>query len=167
MVGLLISFIAMAVISYQDLKNRAIHWVTLPLLFGGLLWWKGFTSFTFIETGKNLLFIIAVLFFVTVYISLKHRSFQDITQSYFAWGDILFLLAITPVFTNQAFMLFFIGCTVVVLIISLLLMNMMSSFKLIPYAGLFALILNGFLLYSTFINNKTLHYLESKPLLIE
>lgn len=167
MIGLILSSLVMAVITFQDLKDRSIHWVTIPLLFGSLLWWQNFSVPSLIETVKNLLFIVVLLFFLTVYISFKHRSFQNITKSYFGWGDVLFLLAITPTFSNQTFMLFFIGCTILVLIISLIMMKLNPFFTVIPYAGLFALLLNGFLLFSTFINDKALLYLESNFLLIE
>tara|TARA_B100000508_G_scaffold141092_1_gene146498 strand:- start:181437 stop:181940 length:504 start_codon:yes stop_codon:yes gene_type:complete len=165
--GLIFASIIMVVISYQDLKDRSIHWITIPLLFLSLLWWQDFSISALVETVKNLLFILVILFFLTVYVSFKHRSYQNITESYFGWGDILFLLAITPAFSNQVFMLFFIGCTIVVLIISLILMKMTPTFEVIPYAGLFALLLNGFLLFSTFINDKALLYLESNFFLIE
>lgn len=142
MIGLILSSLILLVITYQDLKERSIHWITIPLLFVSLLWWKDFTGYSIIETAKNLLFIIAIMVFLTAYISVKHRSFQNITKSYFGWGDILFLLAITPAFTNQAFMLFFIVGTIIVLIISLIMMKLNPSFKVIPYAGLFALFFN-------------------------
>ncbi len=167
MIGLILASVVMVVISYQDLKDRSIHWITIPFLFVSLLWWQNFTIPALMETVKNLLFIIVIMFFLTIYISLKHRSFQNITKSYFGWGDILFLLAITPAFSNHVFMLFFIGCTILVLILSLILMKLIPAFKVIPYAGLFALILNGFLLFSTFINDKALQYLESNFFLIE
>lgn len=167
MIGLIIASIVMVVISYQDLKYRSIHWITIPLLFISILWWQDFSIPTLIETVKNLLFIIVIMFFLTIYVSFKNRSFQNITESYFGWGDILFLLAITPAFSNHVFMLFFIGCTILVLIISLILMKLIPAFEVIPYAGLFALILNGFLLFSTFINDKAIQYLESNFFLIE
>lgn len=167
MLALAISSLVMLIITYQDIKDRSIHWLTIPVLFIGLLWWQNFDWFYLIETGKNILFIISVLLILTLYMSIKHGSFQNITTSYFGWGDILFLFAITPSFTNQGFMIFFILGTLLVLIVSLILLRFSPSFTLIPYAGLFALLLNGFLLFSTFVNEKALLFLESNFFLID
>lgn len=95
---ILLSIIALLVIcTYQDLRFRGIHWFVFPLLLGGViaLRWNELNAETLLYNTGFLLFL---LLFLTLYLSLKEQRLVNITSGYFSWGDILFLCAMIPLF---------------------------------------------------------------------
>ncbi len=127
-------------IFFQDLKDRAVSWYFFPLLF----------LFTFLlrlqkiditscllDCGLNMLFVIVQLVMVWGYFSVKSRKFVNITKDYLGIGDILFLLAITPLFSPVVFVLFYVT-SLLVIVISIILIRLVKANKndYIPLAGL-------------------------------
>ncbi len=121
---------------YQDIRYRGIHWLAFPLLFLSALWWQ--QDVQWINLLYNLAFIGGLMLLLTLYLSLREQRFVAITKGYFSWGDILFLLAVIPLFSPADFMLFFTAGTFVSLIIHALTMLVRKQ-ESVPYAGYMAL----------------------------
>lgn len=136
----------------QDFQKKAVHWILFPLLLGFSSWygWKYNLS---MQVLINIIFVVFILSFLTLYVSLKQRKLTAIWKGYFNWGDILFLLAITPLFVFPVYLVYFTIGTILTLIlhVALLLLTKKKS-AAIPYAGYMALPAILFLLLDRTIN---------------
>ncbi|MDX2362478.1 MAG: hypothetical protein QNK23_16845 [Crocinitomicaceae bacterium] len=103
-----------------------------PLLLGNSLLLNG--AWMSMDTVYNLGFIVGNLSVLTLYLSLKHGQVINITKGFFSLGDILFLLALTPLFSFSIYIFFFTFGTFLVLFIHGA-VNMVWSQKTIPFAG--------------------------------
>ncbi len=138
-------FIALLVLCfYQDVRFRGLHWILFPLLCVGAVlvnpeWvWK--------EMMYSLIFLIATMVALTAYLSLKEGRFVQITNGYFSLGDILFLLAIIPLFDFREYLLFFTLGTCMTLVMHMI-VSMIRRQKTVPYAGYMAAVGIAFLLF--------------------
>lgn len=145
---ILIAFIALLVLcTYQDIRFRGIHWIIFPLILVGaiLLRWDELNPIILVWNAGFLLFLLLGL---TLYLSVKEQRLVNITKGYFATGDILFLIAIIPLFSFNWFVLFFTVGTLLTLVFHLI-ASMIKTQKTIPYAGYLAIV--G-IVYVTFSN---------------
>lgn len=134
----------LAVIFFQDIKYRAVYWFLFPLVFVACL----------LETKEpvspermwNLVFIIGMLAALTVYVSIRQGKWTNIAKGFFSWGDILFLLAISPFLPLYGFIFYFTAGTFLSLVIHLL-VNAFHKQETIPYAGYMALVLSVVVLF--------------------
>ena len=140
--ALIITVFTLLVIIWQDLKLRSIHWITLPVIFAGLVLLNYPIEVNVIL--RNILFVAVLMFVVSIYVSMRNRKWTNLTKDYFGLGDILFLIAITPVAEPYLFMLLFISGTLFTLIITLIRMTVKPQ-RNIPFAGYFAVFLIGFI----------------------
>lgn len=134
--ALVLLAIGLLVIVVQDVQERAISWWTIPwVLVAGL--WQAWT-YPFWEWRwlvVNLLFVGIQWLGVSLYFSMKHRRWVDVTQHYLGIGDVLFFVAITPLFSPLHFCCFFIGALLLILLGVGLYRLMGASLKTIPLAG--------------------------------
>ena len=126
-------------IIYEDFRYRAIHWIWVALLTCFII---SFYPLQWSFIGTNLFFIAVQIIFLSLYFSLKHGEWINITQSYLGIGDIVFFIPLCFLFSPVHLILFFIGS----LLLSLLgssLYPIFSGKKLatIPLAGCMALVL--------------------------
>jgi hypothetical protein len=119
--------ITLGIVIYQDFRFRAVSWIVFPLIFSMILA-KSIAEHLWINTVQDLawntLFLMFQFSFLYGYFSIKSKRFLKLDNRYIGLGDLLFLLAITPMFSPVLFIPF--------LILSLL-------FTLIIY-GVFAII---------------------------
>jgi len=123
-------------IIYQDFKERAISVWTIPLIFllslylawSDLIWEAWFLLF-------NVAFIAVQLLGVSLYFSLKHRQWVNVTKDYLGLGDVLFFLAITPLFAPLQFCCFFVASLVFILLGAGIYHLSIHKLKTIPLAG--------------------------------
>lgn len=147
---ILVLGITLAIVIYQDCKDRAISVWTLPVIFGVALWYaitNPFWEQTFL--WFNLGFISIQLIGLTLYFSIKHRQWINITQQYLGWGDIWFFFALSPLFSPVQFVFFFIGSLIVTLLIVFLYNQLVRPIPTIPLAAAFSgtTLIYGFFLY--------------------
>lgn len=127
---------------YQDLKFRAISWLVFP---GLLICSVGIfisADMRLLTIFMNLTFLTLVLGTLFVYISIKRGEITNIFKADFGWGDVLFLIAITPLFLDRNFILFFISGMLLSGFIHLILIQFKANPK-IPLAGYLAVYLTG------------------------
>ena len=137
-IGLLVCLIFIFV---QDWKYRRIH-VALPLIV------FSFSFYLIQQESKILLKLIAynVVFFLvtlsilTIYMSLKNKSFLNPFQNYFGLGDFLFYIAIAPLFLLQNYILFFILSMLFAIGLQIGLKKFIKE-QTVPLAGFSALLL--------------------------
>lgn len=126
---------------YSDIKYRTIH-VFLPIfLFCLSLLVNYFNEdLSFYDIVYNIGFVLINILGLIVYFSLKEKTFTNPIDTLIGFGDIVFFIAITPLFNLKEYVLFFI----VGLLFSLLIHSVIFLFKknkAIPLAGYLALFL--------------------------
>ena len=131
----------MLIVSYQDFKERAISWWTLPLLlaFSFFLDNRGIKS-TLIETGINMGFIFINLIVVTLYFSIKESKLVNIVNTKLGIGDILFFFSCCFIFSLPNFVLFFLFSLVFAVFLTLVARKLISN-NSVPLAGIMASLL--------------------------
>lgn len=136
MIYLLVLLLVLLVIVYQDFKYRAISWWTIPILLGSSLWYAlSSSSFRWAMLLVNNSLLMVQLLGVMLYFSIKHRQLVNLTKQYLGIGDILFLVAISPIFAPLHFCLFLVFGLLLTLIIWGLCSIFSSHTSTIPLAG--------------------------------
>lgn len=149
---ILFAFIAILVLCfYQDVRFRGIHWFVFPLVLTGAIT-LNWENLNFATIAYNTGFLIVLLLGLTLYLSLKEQRLVNITDGYFSAGDILFLVAMIPLFTFQWFVIFFTFGTILTLVFHLI-ASMIKPQKTIPYAGYMAIVGIGYVAFSEQLQN--------------
>lgn len=139
------------IVFFQDLRFRAVFWPVFPLLFG-IACWQNYSESLIFNILISFTFILFLLLSLTLYLSIKNKQTIFIWRGFFSIGDILFILAITPLFTWIEFIYFFTFGTITVLLIYLLTYPFVKD-KSVPYAGYLAIISIFYLVFPTSFNN--------------
>lgn len=148
-------------IIYQDLTYRKIH-IALPVVLMLLL---------IVGTYRNgnlninsmleiLMFLILNMIGIFVYFSFKNKKIVNPFAKYIGLGDILFLIAILPLFILRTYMLFFITGMLFSLLLYLIFKNRLK-FNSIPLAGYLSLYLATLMILNTFLETnifRTLYF---------
>lgn len=142
----------------QDWKERSIHVVIFLAIAGIAVAKFCLTDFQFSLVGYNSLFVIAVFGLLMLYVSLKSGKGVNIFKEHFGIGDLVFFVAITPLFGNRNFILFFITGLILSAIIHLLVM-LFKKESPIPLAGYLSLYLIGIIIVDKIINTD-LFYMD-------
>jgi len=137
---------------WQDLKHRAIHF-TLPILvFIASLAVHIFSDdLNFIMIFKNIGFVSVNIIGLVLYFSVKNKSVVNPIDSMIGLGDILFFIAITPLFDLKSFIVFFIAGMVFSLVTHLI-SNQFKTQKNIPLAGYLSVFLIGSIIIEHVLN---------------
>jgi len=132
----------LSVAFWQDLKFRAIHWLVFALVFlisvstvyfnEGISWRSMF---------MNMFFSTLVVVLLFLFLSLKNRVWTNAFKAHMGLGDYLFFLAVSPLFGQENFILFFISGMFFAAIIQPLLLFFLNRYenRTIPLAGLLSL----------------------------
>lgn len=134
--------VILASILYQDFRYREIWWFAPPLLLIGGLFYK-WQTLNWEHFGFNFLFISVLVSFLVVYVRIRFKA-TNLFRDYFGLGDVLVLLAITPLFDFPFFIYFFTASTIVSLL-GYLAVSIFKAQKSIPYAGYISLCTLAFL----------------------
>lgn len=142
------------VIAVQDIRKRTIHLILLVLVFLFSLIINHFEKeleLRFIVT--NMVFIFLNISGLFLYYIIKTKRLLNPLKDKIGLGDVIFFIAITPLFNLNVFALFFI----VSLAASLLLHIFISKKKkhqTVPLAGYLSIFLIFFLLSDKFLDIK-------------
>lgn len=125
----------------QDLKNRSIH-IVLPILIFGIAVVINYLSvdLNYKDIAYNSAFILVNILGIVIYFSIKNKALINPIDTALGMGDVVFFIAITPLFSFRTYILFFIAG----LIFSLIAHGVYTLFektKTIPLAGYLALFL--------------------------
>lgn len=144
----LILFASLVVVVYQDLKIRLIH-IGLPFLIFGFAIALNWGNIAHIEWFRSLGFLIFNFVVVTLYFSFKKRAFLNPMDRLIGWGDFLFLVAVTPLFTFRNYLKYFVLGMVFSLLLFLLMKWIYPKYGTIPLAGFLSLFLIGIKIIET------------------
>lgn len=140
------------VIFFQDLKNRSVHWTLFPLLLLAAVLVQE-NELNYVEWIYNVCFLAFLMAALTVYVSLRNGKLVNITNGFFSWGDILFLIAVIPVFSFSSYLFFFTLGTMLTLILHLITLLFYKKDRTIPYAGYMSLIAVVYVLFQPFLEH--------------
>jgi hypothetical protein len=132
MIALVIAALLLGTIFVQDIRTRSIWWFLPPLLFGAFILYRHETL-VWAELAVNVLFVIFLMGFLALYIRLRFGKFENPFVAHFGLGDLLFILALTPLLPVREFIYFFTAGT-------FLLAMRFRRQQTIPYAGYFSLV---------------------------
>lgn len=141
---------------FQDWKFRAVHWFVFPLIALDALLIFFFQQEDWKVTGLNLTFVFIVIGVLFLYVSVREQKWTNIFKAHFGIGDVLFLIAIIPLFGNVNYILFFISGMVVSMLFHFGI-SLIKKSETIPLAGYLAVYLIGLKLIS-FFTNQDLFY---------
>jgi len=139
--------LCLGLLAFQDFTYRAVHIVVLSILFfiGSVRFWLLGHPIGLIF--NTLIFIIVVLLFLWVYISIKTNKVVNPLQKHLGLGDILFFLAVSPLFSVFNYMLYFISGMILSIVFSMLFLRTKEN---IPLAGILSTYLLGLKVFSFF-----------------
>lgn len=141
MIALLIVLcIALAILFWQDAKWRHIHVVLPIVVFTTAYFLTNYLQNNLKLIGINVLFFCITIALLTLYMSLKNKGFLNPFQNYFGLGDVLFYIAITPLFLLYNYVLFFITSLLFAIVMQFVLRKWIKKDS-VPLAGLSALLL--------------------------
>lgn len=143
----------LGMIFIQDLKHRAIH-IILPVFVLLLSYFliSQINSFSYTSAFENIGFLFLTFFILFVYMSSKNKKIMNPFQNHFGLGDLLFYIAVSPLFGFRNFILFFILSLLFSLIMFLIFRGKMIE-NTIPLAGFASLLLIFFLIKDYFIES--------------
>ncbi|WP_346882340.1 prepilin peptidase [uncultured Algibacter sp.] len=129
------------VVFFQDYRKRTIHAI-LPITIFLLGLYLNYSSsdLEFIFMIYNIGFVVINITGLVLYFSIKHKAIVNPIDTFIGLGDIVFFIAITPLFSLKPFILFFI----LGLLFSLLIhgvFTLIKEMKTIPLAGYLSLFL--------------------------
>jgi hypothetical protein len=149
---ILISFIAILVLCfYQDVRFRGVHWFVFPLVLAGAIA-LNWVNLNWTTIAYNTGFLTVLLLGLTLYLTAKEQRLVNIIKGYFSMGDILFLVAMIPLFSFQWYILFFTFGTILTLVFHLIAATIKPQ-KTIPYAGYMALVGIAYVTFSDQLQN--------------
>lgn len=143
LITFVIAYLLLVAILVQDVRSRAIWWFLPPLLFADLIWLR-WENFAWESLVLNVLFIVGIMAFLGLYISVRFGNAKELFKRYFGLGDLLFLLAITPLCTFREFILLFTAGTLITLVLFGI-GQLIKKRTTIPYAGYFSLAIMAYL----------------------
>jgi len=136
----ILSVLLLFIIVYQDFKFRAISWFIFPLLFVLLFSKAGYQinfSSAFIITGINFLVVLLIYCCLVIYTSIKKRKLNLQLNGFLGLGDVLFLLAVAPVFSSLNYIFYLLIGLMAALIYAPVHILLFKE-KTIPLAGILA-----------------------------
>ena len=144
--------IILVIVIWQDLKQRTIHFM-LPLLVFFVALVINFLNnqLDYIMTIKNIVFISVNIVGLIFYFSFKKRAFVNPIDSMIGLGDILFFLAITPLFNLNSYIVFFVTGMIFSLLIHIV-VGLFINQESVPLAGYLAIFLIGFIILEHGLN---------------
>jgi hypothetical protein len=105
---LILLFTNLGIIFWQDNKIRQIHFL-LPFVvfFSAYILVNNITSIHSIILN-NLIFLVITFSVLIIYMSIKNKKFSNPFKNYFGLGDLLFYVAISPIFLLKNYITFFV-----------------------------------------------------------
>ena len=141
----------MLFVFFQDLKLKAVYWFVFPIILGFALWYS-WNHLSWMQLARNVGVLVVLMAGLAFYLSFKNGRLINPFNGFFAWGDILFLLAVSPLFNTYTFLFYFITGTIFVLLVHSVLTLMKKTGREIPFAGYMAFYLGGLILVADFFH---------------
>jgi Flp pilus assembly protein protease CpaA len=132
---IIISSIVLAIIGYSDVKSRNFHVNYLFVLVAcGICFFYLDPQVTAKDILLNMVFLGFTFFCLFVYFSLRRKRRIDLFSDFIGIGDFLLFVALTPFFTMDEYLKFFVVSVSSALIVHLSLIIMRKTIRTIPLA---------------------------------
>ncbi len=147
----------LAVIVYQDLKDREVYGIAFPILMGllGTLHYHHTIYIDFLYAiliNIGLLIVIVGLLYLYTLIKLRKPFFKEV----FGWGDLLFFMALAIGFPTVTFIIIFVFSLIFSLLVWLVIKNR-ADHNTVPLAGYMSVFLGVVFILNCMINSLTLY----------
>ncbi len=134
-----IALVVLLVLTFvQDMKHRAIHFVLPLLTFVVALYVYFEEGHPYQQLLTTFLFLAITMLGLFAYMSIKRRTLVNPINSDIGIGDIVFFIAVIPLFYVRAYILFFITGMLFSILCHLALKHVIKN-KYIPLAGYLSL----------------------------
>ncbi len=130
-------FISLLYISYEDLCFRKLDIRAGVILFIICIINNNLSGGFWIDLFYNMMFLFVLLVMLYFYFTVRDKSFKMPLKERLGIGDIVFFIAVTPLFYLKDFMLFFITGMLMSILQHLVFQRFMRT-KTIPLAGFLA-----------------------------
>ncbi|WP_132066168.1 hypothetical protein [Aquimarina spinulae] len=147
-----ILFISFGIMLYQDVRYRHIH-IGLPILVFVVSMYMNKDIIVLFDGLKSLAFIGINFLSIVTYFSIKKSKFQNPFKEYIGIGDLVFLIAVIPLFSFRNYMLFFISGMILSLVLYAIFQNKNEQ-KTIPLAGYLSLYIIGLMIPNLFLSTN-------------
>lgn len=125
---------------YEDFKYRAISWPVFVLIYAIEIIIIFYNGPNWTEIGSNLLFLVIIMAVLTIYIFVRQRKVSNVLKTHLGLGDILFFIALVPLFKSEYFQYFIITGSLFSLSLHLII-NQFKHTQTVPFAGYLGLFL--------------------------
>ena len=129
-------------ISYQDFSRRAIHVLLLVLLLALGIWDAFHTGRPFMSMLLILSFVVAILTMMILYLRLKAGYWINPLKAHLGLGDVLFFIAVIPLFSPHGYLWFFISGLLGSVVVYSLFRHLIGK-QSVPLAGMLSAYLLG------------------------
>lgn len=138
--SIILLFVLLIISAIQDFKYRGIIWYIFPLL-GVLSLTIGFQhQMVWQEIIQSFIFLIIIISCLQIYFSIKEKKWIHLFKTHLGIGDVLFFIAVIPLFSNVSYILFFIT-GMFVSGITHLIISRLNKKETVPLAGYLAIYL--------------------------
>lgn len=148
-------FVTLLFIAFQDLQHREVSVWLFPLLaVASTLFFFSQKDGVWQNIVMNILFVTVLISCLFLYISIKHLKVVNIFKAHFGLGDVLFLTAITPMFSISNMVIYVIFGMVFAILIHLLAQSFkrLSALETVPLAGYLSIFLTCILVADVFFS---------------
>ena len=147
-IALIILFLSLGAIFWQDNKMRQIH-IVLPVVvfLCAFIFINSFHS-KYTVVFSNLIFLFTSFVALITYMSIKNKKYINPFKNYFGLGDLLFYIAISPLFLLKSYIVFFV-CSMIFAILIQYSFKKYISQDSVPLAGLSSVLLIFIILNDT------------------
>jgi hypothetical protein len=106
-------FVPLLMMAIEDFRHRAIHWVWLLVLSGGIISYSHFKIGHFVA---NIVLVVLQLMVLTLYFSIKSKKLVYLPAGHLGWGDILFYVPLSLFFSTENLIVFTVGSLLLTLL---------------------------------------------------
>lgn len=148
---LILLFLSLAIIFWQDNKMRHIH-VLLPVIVFLCAYFivKNFPS-KYNIIFHNLIFLCTSFSTLIIYMSIKTKKYINPFKNYFGLGDLLFYIAVSPLFILKNYIVFFVSSMLFAIGIQYVFKKNIAQDS-VPLAGLSAILMIFIILNDTILS---------------
>jgi len=134
-IALILLFLSLGAIFWQDNKMRHIHVVLPVIVFLSAYFMVESMPTNHVVILSNLVFLLITFVTLITYMSIKNKKYINPFKNYFGLGDLLFYIAISPLFLLKNYIVFFV-CSMIFAIGIQYLFKKHISQDSVPLAGL-------------------------------
>jgi hypothetical protein len=153
----IVILLCLLVMFYQDIKHRHIH-IIAPVVLFSCTAYAAFKNYN--EAFLNIILLNLAFLFITFaaligYMSVRRKKFLNPFKNYFGLGDLLFYVAVSPLFLLHNYVLFFIASLIFTLVLFYFFKRIINAAS-IPLAGFASVLLAALLCFDILVKGYSI-----------